>query len=48
MVEKVAKAKARIKVLSNFGDASLQKHEKEDELLTVEDNRKNKKTPLLR
>ena len=48
MVDKVAKAKARTKVLSTFGDASLQKHEKEDELLTGEDNRKNKKTPLLR
>ena len=46
--EKVAKAKARAKVLNNFGDQSLQKHKKEDQLLTEEDNRKSKKTPLLR
>ena len=46
--EKVAKAKARAKVLNNFGDQSLQKHKKEDQLLTEEDNKKSKKTPLLR
>ena len=43
--ERVAKAKA--KVLSTFGDVSLQKCKEEDQLLN-EDNRKNKKTPLLR
>ena len=46
--EKVAKAKARAKVLNTFGDVSLQKYKKEDQLLTEEDNRKSKKTPLLR
>ena len=46
--KKVAKAKARAKVLNNFGDQSLQKHKKEDQLLTEEDNKKSKKTPLLR
>ena len=46
--ERVAKAKARAKVLSTFGDVSLQKYKKEDQLLTEEDNRKNKKTPLQR
>ena len=45
--ERVAKAKARAKVLSTFGDVSLQKYKKEDQLLTEEDNRKNKKTGLL-
>ena len=46
MEERVAKVKARKKVLSTFGDVSLQKYKKEDQLLTGEDNRKNKKTPL--
>ena len=46
--EKVAKAKARAKVLNNFGDQFLQKHKKEDQLLTEEDTRKSKKTPILR
>ena len=46
--EKVAKAKARAKVLNTFGDVSLQKYKKEDQLLTEDDNRKSKKTPLLR
>ena len=44
----VAKGKARADVLSTFDDASLQKCKKEDQLLTEEDNRKNKKTGLLR
>ena len=43
-----AKARARAKVLSTFGDVSLQRYKKEDQLLTGEDNRKNKKTPILR
>ena len=46
--ERVAKAKARAKVLNTFGDVSLQKYNKEDQLLTEEDNRNSKKTPLLR
>ena len=46
--EMVAKAKARAKVSSTFDDASLQKCKKEDQLLTKEDNRKNKKTGLLK
>ena len=46
--ERVAKAKARAKVLNTFGDVSLQKYKKEDQLLTEDDNRKSKKTPLLR
>ena len=46
--ERVAKAKARAKVLNTFGDVSLQKYKKEDQLLTEEDNRNSKKTPLLR
>ena len=46
--EKVAKAKARAKALNTFGDVSLQKYKKEDQLLTEDDNRKSKKTPLLR
>ena len=41
-------AKATAKVFSTFGDVSLQKFRKEDHMLTGEDNRKNKKTPLLR
>ena len=45
--KKVAKAKARAKVLNTFGDVSLQKYKKDDQLLTEEDNRKSKKTPLL-
>ena len=45
--ERVAKAKARAKVLNTFDDASLQKCKKEDQLLTKEDNRKNMKTGLL-
>ena len=48
MEERVAKAKARPKVLSTFDDVSLQKYKKEDQLLTGDGNRKNKKTPLLR
>ena len=44
----VVKAKAREEVLSTFDDASLQKCKKEDQLLTKEDNRKNKKTGLLK
>ena len=46
--ERVAKAKARAKALHTFGDTSLQKYKKEDQLLTEEKNRKKKKTPLLR
>ena len=46
--EKVAKAKARAKVLNTFDDVSLQNYKKEDQLLTEEDNRKSKKTLLLR
>ena len=48
MEERVARAKARATVLSNIGDASLQKYKEEYQFLTWEDNRKNKKTPLLR
>ena len=48
MEERVAKAKAREKVLSTFGDVSLQKYKKEDQFLTREDNRKHKKTLLLK
>ena len=43
----MAKAKARANVLNTFGDVSLQKYKKDDQLLTEEDNRKSKKTPLL-
>ena len=46
--EKVAKAKERAKVLNSFGDVSLQTYKKEDQFLTEKDNRKSKKTPLLR
>ena len=46
--EKVAKAKARAKLLNTFGNASLQKCKKEDQLLIKEDNRKSKKIPFLR
>ena len=43
----MAKAKARANVLNTFGNVSLQKYKKDDQLLTEEDNRKSKKTPLL-
>ena len=46
--EKVGNAKARAKVLNTFGEVSLQKYKKEDQLLTEEDSRKSKKAPLLR
>ena len=46
--EKVAKAKARAKLLNTFGNVSLQKCKKEDQLLIKEDNRKSKKIPFLR
>ena len=45
--KRVAKVTAKAKVLSTFDDASLQKCKKEDQLLTEEDDRKNKKTGLL-
>ena len=48
MEERVTKAKTRAKVMSTFGDVSLQKYKKEDQFLTGKDNRKNKKAPLLR
>ena len=43
--KKVAKAKARAKVLNTFGDVSLQKYKKEDQLLTEEDKKKVRKHP---
>ena len=43
--ERVAKAKARAKVLNTFGDVSLQKYKKEDQLLTEEDKKKVRKHP---
>ena len=43
--EKVAKAKARAKALNTFGDVSLQKYKKEDQLLTEEDKKKVRKHP---
>ena len=48
MEESVAKAKARAKVLSILGDVSLQEYKKEDQMLTGEDNSKNKRTHLLK
>ena len=49
MEERVVKAKERAKVLSAFGDISLQKYKKEEQqLLTREDNSRNKKMLLLR
>ena len=48
MEKRVAKAKARAQVLSTLGDVSLPKYKKEDQLLTGEDNSKNKRTTLLR
>ena len=48
MEERVAKAKAKTKVLSTFGDVSLQKHKKEDQFLSGDVNSKNKEAPLLR
>ena len=49
MEERVAKVKARAKVLSTFSDVSLQRFKKEDQqLLTGEDNSKNNKSLLLR
>ena len=46
--ERVAKTKARAEVLSTFGDVSFQKYKREDQFLSGENNRKNKKTPLMR
>ena len=48
MEESVEKAKARAKVLSFLGDVSLQEYKKEDQMLTGEDNCKNKRTHLLK
>ena len=48
MEESVAKAKARAKVLSILGDVSLQEYKKEDQMLTGENNSKNKRTHLLK
>ena len=48
MEESVAKTKARAKVLSILGDVSLLEYKKEDQMLTGEDNSKNKRTHLLK
>ena len=45
--ERVAKAKARAKLLSIFGDVSLLKYKKEDQLLTEDDTRKKQENTLI-